>query len=133
MKTSLVFLGILSAIFVANHGSDRPLDIAGESVTSLAHRASATAWKLSVSGIKTQCIASFTSHSENLAFSHNKGRCASVFPGLQHLAGIQTEENGDITLYHENGSKLVKFMESESTHHESFWPAQPLMTLARID
>ncbi|MCP4070128.1 MAG: hypothetical protein GY742_00115 [Hyphomicrobiales bacterium] len=133
MKTSLAFLGILSAIFVASHSIDRPLDISGESATPFAHRSNATAWKLSISGIETQCTTSFTLHSVDPAFSQDKGSCANAFPALQHLAGIKTEDNGDITFYHENGSILVKFMESESNYHESFWPAQPLMTLARIN
>ncbi len=133
MKTSLAFLGILSAILVASHSTDRPLDISGESATPLAHSINATGWKLSISDINTQCTASFTLHSGNLVFSQNKDHCTNEFPALQHLAGIKTEDNGDITFYHENGSKLVKFMESESNYHESFWPAQPLMSLARIN
>ncbi len=133
MKTSLVFLGILSTVFIANYGSDRTADISGELVAQPAHHANATAWKLSISGIENQCTTSFTLHLENLVFSQNKSRCAKLFPALQNLAGIQEDENGDITLYHEDGSKLVKFMESESADHESFWPTRPLMTLARVD
>jgi hypothetical protein len=133
MKTSLAFLGILSTVVVASHSFNRPLDIQKESAEPVARQVNAAVWKLSISGIDTQCTASFTSKPKNLVFSQNKDRCDEAFPDLRQLAGIQINANGDITIYHQNGSKLGEFMETESAYHESFWPALPLMTLARID
>ena len=133
MKTSVAFLGILSTVFVATYSIEKPLGDYTGAIKPIEISADDTVWRLTISGIDNQCIGSFIAQKENLVSTQTMNNCISVFPDLEYLARIGMDTNGDITLFHKNGSKLVEFMESESTHHESFWPAHPLMTLARAD
>ncbi len=134
MKISLAFLGVLSTVFVATYSMEPPVgDHTGAAIKSIEKSADATQWQLTISGIDNGCIGSFTAQIENFVSSRAMNNCISVFPDLEYLAKIGVDTNGDITLYHKNGSKLVEFMESESIHHESYWPAHPLMTLVRAD
>lgn len=133
MKTSVAFLGILSTVFVATYSMEKPLGDYTGAIKPIEISDDDTVWRLAISGIDNQCIGSFIAQKENLVSSQAMNSCISVFPDLEYLARIGMDTNGDITLFHKNGSKLVEFMESESTHHESFWPAHPLMTLARAD
>ena len=133
MKTSVAFLGILSTVFVATYSMEEPLGDHTGSIRAIEKSADDTVWRLTISGIGNQCIGSFIAQKENLVSSQTLNTCIGVFPDLEYLARIKVDSNGDITLFHQNGSKLVEFMESESADHESFWPAHPLMTLAKAD
>jgi len=133
MKTSVAFLGILSTVFVATFLIEEPLGDHTGAIKPIEKSADDIVWQLTISGIDNQCTGSFTAQMENLVSSQTMKNCIGVFPDLEFLASIGMDTNGDITLFHENGSKLVEFMESESTYHESFWPAHPLMTLAKAD
>ncbi|MCP4184746.1 MAG: hypothetical protein GY761_15755 [Hyphomicrobiales bacterium] len=134
MKLSIAFLGVLSTVFVVAYSMDAPTgDYTGAVKKPIEKSADATEWQLTISGVDNHCKVSFTAQTENFVSSRDMSNCISVFPDLDYLAKIGMDPNGDITLYHKNGSKLVEFMESESIHHESFWPAHPLMTLVRAD
>jgi len=133
MKTSVAFLGILSTVFIATYSIEEPLGGHTGAIKPIEKSADDTVWRLTISGIDNQCIGSFTAQKENFVSTQSMNNCIDVFPDLEYLARIDMDTNGDITLFHKNGSKLVEFMESESAHHESFWPAHPLMTLARAD
>jgi len=133
MKTSIAFLGILSTVFVASYLTEEPsMDQTG-SITQASNSPDEIVWQLTISGIEKKCTGSFIAEKEYLVSSGAMSNCISVFPDLENLASIGFDTDGDITLFHKNGSKLVEFMETESTHLESFWPAHPLMTLAKAN
>ena len=134
MKTSLLFLGILSTVFIASVYFNDPSDaeIRPAVAATLHQENHPVVWKLSISGNPGGCTASFVATADQLMPPQTSGPCAAYLPELQHLAMVRTNANGDITFYHEDGSKFAQFMESESSDHESFWPVRPLMTLARV-
>ncbi|MCF6322532.1 MAG: hypothetical protein L3J32_12300 [Rhizobiaceae bacterium] len=135
MKTSLIFLGGLSLVFagVQNFNGSSPATVEPASISFANINAEKVAWKLSISNASNECIASLVSDATKTIEINSDTNCATALPGLDKIATIRTDSNGDITLYSKDGSKLAQFIESESSVHESIWPQYPLMTLARIN
>jgi len=135
MKTSLLFLGALSAVFVGVRNID-DLSFAAPETTSISWDSESSepaTWKLSISDSASNCTTSFVSDSKKSVKIKSGTNCAKALPGLQKIATIRTNANGDIILYSKDGTRLAQFMESETLAHESIWPQYPLMTLARVD
>ncbi len=140
MKTSIVFLSILSAVFAVK---EIPADYSSRSQKTLTVIPSAAnshplSWRLEFLNAAINCTLSIMPdmngpHKNDNVILQSKNRCTDLVPGIDNLSTLKTDANGDITLYDKQGKKLARFIEAESGLHESIWPKYPLMTLAKLN
>lgn len=135
MRTSLVFLGLLSAVLGTQHAMTRTtLDTDNPTAsTSIQKKAQPAKWHLTLLGEPSQCYFSLAPETNAIVKTKALDNCNTIIPELHDLASIKQNPNGDTVLLDKNGNRIVEFIETESTLHESIWPKYPLMTLAKIN
>ena len=134
MQNYLTFFSMLSGVFTAGLIIATPIEVADEPAFEIVSSINENPliWHLSVRESSGECTASFVANSNQLSAADISADCANTLPDLPRLSKFETNANGDIIFYHEDGTKFAQFMESESAEHESYWPAHPLMSLVGV-
>ena len=134
MHKTLYILGVLSALLIGDQvyaqWTNPQLD--NTHVGAISNDNVPVTWKLSLGGGSQNRTFSYMPNRRQKIAMRSAIECEDFLSGLKQLTRMDTNANGDITLYGAGDRKLAKFMQSESGDHESFWPNYPLMTLVPL-